>query len=167
MRNDRLRTNIGRRTGPLKRKSSHESSKRHCSLVDGRLQGTVTDGINSKGWINGTYVDANSVLHGYLRAPDGNITTFDAPDAGRGPNQGTFAVKITNHENIVGWYQDASSVYHGFERLKNGTIVEFDAPGTGTGAGFGTEAFDFNSSNTISGWNQDDSGVYHGFLRTP
>src|SRR2546421_108487 len=37
--------------------------------------------INAKGAITGSYNDANFVLHGFLRAPDGSFTTFDAPGA--------------------------------------------------------------------------------------
>ena len=29
--------------------------------------------------------------HGFLRTPEGSITTFDAPGAGTGPFQGTIA----------------------------------------------------------------------------
>src|SRR3984893_8648546 len=32
--------------------------------------------INAKGAIAGSYNDANYVLHGFLRAPDGSFTTF-------------------------------------------------------------------------------------------
>ena len=33
---------------------------------------------------------ASGVEHAYVRAPDGTITTFDAPGAGTGPGQGTI-----------------------------------------------------------------------------
>jgi hypothetical protein len=36
-------------------------------------------GINPAGTITGFYVDTNTVYHGFLRARDGTITTFDAP----------------------------------------------------------------------------------------
>ena len=53
------------------------------------MQGTDTDGLNLEGVIPGPYVDADNVLHGYVRSPDGPIITFDAPGAGTGPGQGT------------------------------------------------------------------------------
>src|SRR5215469_18649389 len=55
-------------------------------------QGTFTaevDGLNPAGAITGNYSDASSVNHGYVRARNGAITTFDAPGAGTGPGQGT------------------------------------------------------------------------------
>jgi hypothetical protein len=35
--------------------------------------------------IAGDYADASFVFHGFVRAANGTITTFDAPDAGTGP----------------------------------------------------------------------------------
>ncbi len=54
--------------------------------------------------------------HGFLRARDGTFTTFDAPGAGKGANQGTFASSINPAGAITGTYKDASMVSHGFLR---------------------------------------------------
>ena len=74
--------------------------------------GTFPLSINSTGAITGYYTDANFLDHGFLRAPDGTFTTFDAPDAG------FFIEPITiNPEGaITGRYVDASAVFHGFLR---------------------------------------------------
>jgi hypothetical protein len=40
-------------------------------------QGTKAIGINAMGSIVGFYIDSSGVFHGYLRAPNGTITTFD------------------------------------------------------------------------------------------
>jgi hypothetical protein len=61
-------------------------------------------------------VDANSVSHGFLRAPDGAITTFDAPGAGTGAFQGTEPLGINSKGAISGSYIDANNVGHGFLR---------------------------------------------------
>jgi hypothetical protein len=53
------------------------------------------------------------------------IITFDAPGAGTGPNQGTFAYAINLGSTIMGFYLDASNVYHGFVRATDGTITTF------------------------------------------
>ena len=37
-----------------------------------------------------TTLTGATCIHGFLRAPDGTITTFDAPGAGTGSGQGTF-----------------------------------------------------------------------------
>src|SRR5205807_1071010 len=59
----------------------------------GSGQGTLTasfSGLNQPGVIAGYYSDASNVTHGYVRAPDGTFTTFDAPGAGTGSGQGTI-----------------------------------------------------------------------------
>jgi len=76
-------------------------------------------------------------FHGFLRAADGVITTFDVPDAGTGPGQGTRAANINPSEAIAGRYIDSSDVSHDFLCAPNGTITTFDAPGAGTGPGQG------------------------------
>src|SRR5437016_4699876 len=58
----------------------------------GPFQGTATtsvDGMNPAGATVGQYLDASNVFHGFVRAPNGTITTFDAPGAGTGAFQGT------------------------------------------------------------------------------
>jgi hypothetical protein len=58
----------------------------------GAGQGTFTAiaiGINQAGAISGAYSDSSFVIHSYVRAADGTITTFDAPGAGTGAFQGT------------------------------------------------------------------------------
>jgi len=62
------------------------------------------------------YPQTSTLSHGFLRYRDGRIETFDAPGAGTGPNQGTFA-EFNNPANaIVGYYLDASGTFHGFLR---------------------------------------------------
>jgi hypothetical protein len=80
-------------------------------------QGTFTagvDGINPAGAIAGAYLDASNVSHGFVRARDGAITTFDAPGAGTGSGQGTFPDDINPPGAIVGSFLDASNAFHGF-----------------------------------------------------
>ena len=93
------------------------------------------------------------------------FTSFDAPNAGSGKNQGTEPVAINQSGEIVGSYIDSSNALHGFVRSASGTITEFDAPGlTDTGAGA------INSSGQIVGSGNHDSrirGTVEGFLRSP
>jgi hypothetical protein len=73
------------------------------------------DGITPAGTITGSYNDGHGINHGFLRASDdGTITTFDAPGAGRGLNQGTLPIGITPAGVIMGLYRDANNVNHGF-----------------------------------------------------
>jgi hypothetical protein len=63
------------------------------------------------------------------------ITTFDAPGAGTGPLQGTYALDIEPSGTTIGFVRDANEVRHGFIRSHRGRFTIFDAPGAGTGAG--------------------------------
>ena len=56
----------------------------------GPYPGTLASFINPAGAITGLYTDTNYAAHGFVRAPDGTITTFDAPGAGTGFGEGTF-----------------------------------------------------------------------------
>jgi hypothetical protein len=71
-------------------------------------------GITPAGTITGAFNDGFSINHGFLRASDGTITTFDAPGAGKGLNQGTAPMGITPSGVITGLYIDANGVHHGF-----------------------------------------------------
>ena len=48
------------------------------------------------------------------------IITFNAPGAGTGAGQGTFAYSINQQGTITGFYVDNSNVYHGFVRTQSG-----------------------------------------------
>jgi len=94
------------------------------------------------------------------------VTTFDAPGAGTGPNQGTSALDIDASGTTIGFFRDANNVRHGFSRSKNGTFTIFDAPGAGTAGFQGTRAYATNSSGSITGYFTDSSNVAHGYVRS-
>jgi hypothetical protein len=71
-------------------------------------------GITPAGAITGSFNDGFTINHGFLRTSDGTITTFDAPGAGTGFNQGTAPLGITPAGEIMGLYRDANSVTRGF-----------------------------------------------------
>jgi hypothetical protein len=73
-------------------------------------------GLNDWGAITGYYLDANNVYHGFVRSPQGKVTTFDAPGADLTPGDynGTFPVSINDQGAITGYYLDAKNVNHGF-----------------------------------------------------
>jgi hypothetical protein len=118
-------------------------------------------GINLLGGITGFYVDANSVQHGFVRAPGGRITEFD-------PTGSVFTNPnaIDDVGEITGFYVDASGVGHGFLRTLGGTITTLDAPGAGTGAGQGTFGVGLTLNREIEGVYVDANGVLHGFVRS-
>ncbi len=126
--------------------------------------GTFAQSINPAGAITGTYSDASSVEHGFLRARDGTFTTFDAPGA-----IGTFAQSINPAGAIAGQYFDATNI-HGFLRAPDGTFTTFDAPSAVNGTFPGCLPFASSSINpvgAIAGCYADASNAGHGFLRAP
>src|SRR5438874_695794 len=94
------------------------------------------------------------------------ITTFDAPGAGTGPGQGTYATNIAPSGPIIGFSRDANDVRHGFVRSQDGSFTIFDAPGAGTAAGQGTRAYSINPSGTITGHFTDSVNAAHGYVRS-
>jgi len=129
--------------------------------------GSWSGSINPAGAVTGTYWDSNGVQHGYVRAPDGTITTFDAPHAGTLSGQGTVAENINPSGAIVGNYWDSRGVAHGFVRYPHGWIATFDAPGAGHGSGQGTFPYVNNPEGAITGTYLDRHNVYHGFVAIP
>ena len=79
-------------------------------------------GLNDWGAITGVYFDANGVGHGFLRTPDGEVGSFDAPGAANVTPQapwywmGTLPYSINDEGVITGYYIDANNVSHGFLR---------------------------------------------------
>jgi hypothetical protein len=94
------------------------------------------------------------------------ITTFDAPGAGTGALQGTYAFSISPCGAIIGFSRDAADVRHGFVRSNDGDFIIFDAPGAGTAAFQGTRAYSINPSGEITGFFFDSATVAHGYVRS-
>lgn len=148
-----------------------------AGMAPGSGQGTypaIFSGITPEGAIIGEYLDANYVLHAYLRATDGTITEFDDPNAGAGVWQGSGTSGINPEGEINGWYIDANNVFHGFLRWPDGrTMTRVDVPGSGTGPCQGTDGACYMPSlggitpaGEITGFYADSNSVYHGFVRT-
>jgi hypothetical protein len=130
--------------------------------------GTLAYAVNDRGVIVGWYTDTNIVPRGFLRYPDGRITSFDAPGAGLGYglDQGTYATSINDRDVIAGQLQDSSNVFHGYVRYPDGAFATFDAPGAGTQAYQGTTGEGINRAGEAVGYYFDGKNVVHGFLRT-
>jgi hypothetical protein len=91
--------------------------------------------INSEGTIVGLWIDKNNVFHGFLPSRGGALTSFDAPNAGTGPNQGTFPSTGPTLSPLgvsIGQYLDGKGVVHAYVRQRTGTITQFDPPGSVT-----------------------------------
>ena len=138
--------------------------------------GTGALTINDWQTFAGGYQDGNLVHHEYVRTPDGKLTTFEAPGAGTGTDQGTgcpgCAPGLNQWGALAGIYTDANNVYHGYQRSPRGKFTTFDAPGAGTSANQGTGCpsdcpVSLNDWGAISGIYIDSTDTFHGYLRSP
>ena len=142
-----------------------------ASIAAASGDGTFPESINAAGAITGHYTDAKGLYHGFLRGPDGEFTTFDAPGAGtkRGSGFGTFPTSINDGGTIAGYYIDANDITHGFMRSPEGEFTTIDAPGANSHAGSdeGTAVRRINAAGAIAGVYADGNSVNHGFLWNP
>jgi hypothetical protein len=124
----------------------------------GTFSGTE-QALNSHGQMTGQFTDVNGTLHGFVRARDGKIRSFDAPSAGTYP-YGTYAVGINATGAVTGNDLDNNNLSHGFIRRANGQMVPVEA-GAGT---TGTFPKCINASGEIAGDYYDANGIEHGFI---
>jgi len=115
--------------------------------------------INAAGDIAGYFIDANGVVHGFIRTSGGSIATVDAPGAGTALNLGTNVLAINASGNASGYYADSNSTLHSYIRTSNGTLTEFDPPNS-----IGSDAFCINDNGAVAGGLLDVNGD-HGFVR--
>jgi hypothetical protein len=78
--------------------------------ADCAFNGTGLSGINALGVVAGWSAREDGVPHGFWRAANGSVSTFDAP----GAVGGTFPVSINLWGQITGQAYDSSGVVHGF-----------------------------------------------------
>ncbi len=135
-----------------------------ADTTPGSGNGTFGVGLTPIGEIEGVYVDASGVLHGFVRSKTGTFSTFDVRGAGTGPGQGTLPESNNTLGAIAGNYIDGNFVNHGFLRDWQNGFSLFDVRGTGAGAGQGTIPLDNNNLGAITGEYIDGANVIHGFL---
>ena len=128
-----------------------------------------TNGLNREGATTGGYTTADGVIHAYLTLqsdPQGAITSFDAPGAGNGVNQGTYFNMINDAGLMPGVVIDKNSVQHGFLLSRDGTLVKVNVDRAGTGPYQGTLTSAVSEAGIAGGNYFDGSGVSHGFVRS-
>src|SRR5215469_14152374 len=81
-----------------------------ADLTPGDYNGTYPNGINNRGSITGAYQSADTVLHGFIRTPEGKFITFQAPGADTTPGSynGTNPSSVNDLGAIAGSYYDAA-----------------------------------------------------------
>ena len=127
--------------------------------------GTFAVANNFQGAITGYWADASSVSHGFLRSPNGTITSFEATGASTAAGSaGTVPTSINDLGAIAGEYQDANGLYHGFVRFPNGFFQTIDAPGAGASANQGTFPLNINLLGVTAGVFVDANNVERGFI---
>jgi hypothetical protein len=117
--------------------------------------------LNPQGAAAGFYLDVNSVLHGFMREPNGKITEINAPGAGTAAGQGTLAGSITPLGVITGYIIDSNNQLHGFIRTPDGKFTAFAVPDSS-----GTAAFSINLFDTVTGVYADTNFAFHGYSRS-
>jgi hypothetical protein len=96
------------------------------------------------------------VVHGFVRAPDGTVTTIDGPEAIE-----TKTTAINSQGTTTGFYFVGNNRSHGFLRAADGSFTTFDVPGAVL-----TTPTGIDSKGMITGWYGDAvSPAAHGFLR--
>jgi hypothetical protein len=113
--------------------------------VPGAL-GTYPMSINDTMSVTGYYFVSATVTRGFLRDPDGVITTFDVLGG-----VWTEPEAINSAGNITGFYEGVvSGVPHGFVRYVDGHITTFDVPNPGL-AGPQAQPISINDFDDIAG----------------
>ena len=151
----------------------------HCFVrsVDGTITSPIdplgsvgtlgdTNGINREGAIAGGYTTGDGVIHGFVRDPEGTITSFDGPGAGTTNGNGSVGEMINDAGTIPGVSLDNNGLNHAFIRYSDGTFVTFGVMDAGTAPGQGTLATAANVAGDTAGTYYDATGVSHGFIRS-
>jgi len=125
----------------------------------GRVLGVAgTDGgkINDAGTIVGDY-SAGGVLHGFVRAVGGTVTTVDI--AG---HANTSLIDINNQGAMVGLVNDSGNTadYESFLRSSSGAVTMIAFPGS-----LRTGVEGLNDAGTVVGAWVDAASSVHGFVR--
>jgi hypothetical protein len=137
-----------------------------ADTTTGSFNGTFASGMNIRGAVTGSYIDANNVYHGFLRSREGGFTTFEAPgaDTTAGSFNGTSPSSINDLGAITGEYFDATGFGHGFLRSPEGKFTTFDVTGVG---GYGSTPIAINLEGAVVGYYTDSNFSFRAFLRSP
>jgi hypothetical protein len=121
-------------------------------------QGTILVGANSSLLASGFYVDPGNDSHGFVRASDGTISTFDVG----GATSQTSVWWMNNRGDLAGDYDDPDTgILKCFLRTAGGTVEPFDASEAGTDS----DVERIDNAGSIVGEYYDAIGAFHGYVR--
>ena len=115
-------------------------------------------GINDAGQVAGSYLDANSVYHGFVDT-NGKIVTIDDPGAIPVPDGGTNVTGINNSGQIVGYYNQSSQPIESGFLYSNETFRDIQY-----GGALGTYPEAISNSGNFAGFYIDQELQIRGFL---
>ncbi|HEY2445166.1 MAG TPA: hypothetical protein VGI20_05445 [Rhizomicrobium sp.] len=122
-------------------------------------QGTSIVAVNSSSVSSGFYVDADNFSHGFLRASDGTLTTFDAD----GATSQTEIWWINDHGAVVGDYVDPDTgLGECFLRSRTGMVELFDAS---NGGPYGSYVERIDNAGVTVGEYPDANFAWHAYSR--
>ena len=124
-------------------------------LDDDRRAGAPTQaiGLDDRGRVAGTYIDAGGAFHGFL-SDRGAYTTIDVPGALQ-----TSVLDINARGQILGVYQDPAGLPRAFVRRAQGPVTTIAVPGATM-----TIPRGINARGDVVGFYLDADLVRHGFL---
>jgi hypothetical protein len=131
---------------------------------------TIPQGINAAGVIAGWYYNrCNQVSQGFVRSPEGVLTTWESPGGIFAESPvvfdlfGSHWISINAAGDITGSYIDQLLLQHGFVRNPYGTVTGFDPPEGGA-----TNPTGINDGGAVTGFYQyKTGGPAVGFIRVP
>ena len=121
---------------------------------------TFPAAINLSGTVAGEFQDASFYLHGFVRAPNGTITTFDPTFCTAGSTAVIGSSAINNPGAVIG-FCTAGIIQVGFLRDPLGNFTEIDPPGSTL-----TQVNSINNSGEVAGSYVDSERPEktHGFV---
>jgi hypothetical protein len=126
---------------------------------------TEATAVNDSDYVAGIYLDSSSVWHGFVRDPEGNMTSVDVTGVTNAPGLGTILFDINNSGWISGHFGDAKlNEEHGFLGIPEGNSYSFyviDVPGATATAGAG-----LNNFGQVPGHWIDAEGDQLGYVAT-
>lgn len=131
------------------------------NAVNGTFGG-LGQALNLEGSFAGTYADANSGAHGYVRYANGKFAEFTAPGGGTSGFNGTWSASLNLLGTVVGYsVEPNSSTVDGYVRFRDGKLILANAPVAGQQS---TAAWAINDFNEFAGYWVDANGAEHGFV---